>query len=315
MISLFTAIGMYFVWSSAFAIGKKTLAFSPPIFLTGFRMCLAGLLMLGFLALCRKNCFKLTRPQWFSIIVLALTSVYLANVFEFWGLQYLSSAKACFIYSLSPFFAALFSYIHFGEKLNKRKLMGLLIGLLGFIPVLKLQTQAEGVLSIFQYLSWPELALAAGALFAVYGWVILRLIVKEHTISPVVANGASMMIGGVLALIHSFFVETWNPIPIESSILPHFLGGCILLTIISNIICYNIYGFLLKRYTATFLSFIGLLSPIFASIHGYILLKEPIAWEIFLGAAIVMSGLWLVYSAEVKQGYIMKARKTLSANA
>jgi drug/metabolite transporter (DMT)-like permease len=63
---------------------------------------------------------------------------------------------------------------------------------------------------------------------------------------------------------------------------------------------------MLKRYTATFLSFMGLLSPIFASFTGWILLGESISWTIFFSTAIVCSGLWIVYRAELKQGYIIR---------
>ena len=66
---------------------------------------------------------------------------------------------------------------------------------------------------------------------------------------------------------------------------------------------------MLRRYTATFLSFMGLLSPIFASLTGWLFLGEPISWVIFLSTGIVSIGLWIVYYAELKQGYIQKTVK------
>jgi len=130
-------IFMYAIWSTVFCVGKLTLEYCPPRFLTGARMVLAGLLILGFFALFKPSSFKkLHRIHFFPILLLAFLSVYLTNVLEFWGLKYLSATKTCFIYSLSPFFAALLSYLHFDEKMNGRKWLGLCIGFLGFIPVL-----------------------------------------------------------------------------------------------------------------------------------------------------------------------------------
>ena len=85
------------------------------------------------------------------------------------------------------------------------------------------------------------------------------------------------------------------------------------MVLISNLICYNLYGVMLKRYTATFLSFMGLLSPIFASISSWALLGEKPSWIIFLSTGVVSLGLWIVYRAELKQGYIVssKASKTI----
>jgi drug/metabolite transporter (DMT)-like permease len=299
---------MYAVWSSVFSLGKMTLQYCPPLFLTGARMLMAGLLLLGFLAIFKRSSFKLNRLQILSIVLLALFSIYLSNALEFWGLQYLSAAKTCFIYSLSPFFAALFSYLHFNEKMNGRKWLGLGIGFLGFIPVLLTQTGSEELLNAFSFFSWPTLAIMGAALCSVYGWVILRLIVKDHSISPLMANGASMLLGGLLAFGHSFFVEDWNPLPILPENFTPFLQGTLLMTLLSNVICYNLYGMLLKRFTATFLSFMGLLSPIFASINGLIFLKEPISWTIILSTGIVSLGLWIVYRAELKQGYIPSSK-------
>ncbi len=308
--SIAIVIFMYALWSSIFSLGKMTLQYCPPLFLTGARMVIAGLLLLGFLALFKRSSFKLNRVQIFSILLLAFFSIYLTNALEFWGLQYLSAAKTCFIYSLSPFFAALFSYLHFNEKMNSRKWLGFGIAFLGFIPVLLTQTGSEGLLNAFSIFSWPSLAVMGGVLCSVYGWVILRVVVKDHAISPLMANGASMLFGGLLAFGHSFLVEGWNPLPFQAENISPIMKGTLIMTLISNIICYNLYGLMLKRFTATFLSFMGLLSPIFASLNGLIFLGEPISWTILISTGVVSCGLLIVYFAELKQGYIVKSSQT-----
>lgn len=300
---------MYALWSSCFAIGKYALSACPPFFFTGFRMALGGAIILGFILLFRRASLKMTRKQFFPLLLLGFFSVYLTNILEYWGLQYLTAAKTCFIYSLSPFIAALLSYIHFGEKMTRAKWIGMGVGFCGIAPILLMQSGAEQGLSAFAFLSWPELALMGAAIASVYGWVILRMVVKEQTFSPLTANGVSMLFGALLAFIHSFFTESWSASFGPVTDMAPFLKGALLTTIISNIICYNIYGMMLKRYTATFLSFMGLLSPVFASFHGWVLLGETPSWQIFFATAIVSSGLWMVYRAELRQGYILTANK------
>lgn len=309
--SIALVILMYATWSSIFSLGKMTLQYSPPVFLTGFRMALAGVILLLFLKFFKRASFRFDKKQLLSLGLLGFFSIYLTNILEFWGLQHLTAAKTCFIYSLSPFFAALFSYLHFKEKMNGSKWLGLGIGFAGMIPVLLTQTGSEELLNAFSFLSWPTLAIMGAALFSIYGWILLRLVVKDESraLSPMMANGVSMLIGGTLAFIHSFFVENWSPIPVASADFGAFFKGTLLMTLISNILCYNLYGMMLKRYTATFLSFMGLLSPIFASLSGWLFLGEVPSWTIFLSTGIVCLGLWIVYRAELKQGYIVKRSK------
>jgi drug/metabolite transporter (DMT)-like permease len=268
-------------------------------------MVLAGVLLLGFIAIVRRKDFKMTKKQLLSLGVLAFFSIYLTNALEFWGVQFLSAAKTCFIYSLSPFFSALFSYIHFKEKMNRNKWIGMATSFVGFIPVLMMQTGSEELLNAFSFFSWPTLAIMGAAMASVYGWVLLRIVVKEQATSPLVANGTSMLIGGALAFAHSYCVESWNPTPVSADHIAPFLKGLLIMTFLYNIICYNLYGMFLKRFTATFLSFIGLLSPIFASLNGWVFLGEPISWTILLSTGIVSLGLWIFYRAELKQGYIV----------
>ena len=297
---------MYALWSTVFSLGKLTLVHSPPLFLTAARMLLAGILLLGFLALRRRSAFKITLKQFFSFSLLGLFSIYLANALEFWSLQHLTAAKTCFIYSLGPFFSAFFSYLHFGEKMNGRKWFGMAIGFVGILPVLLAKKGADELLSSIPLLSWPELAMVGAALCAVYGWVLLRIAVKDSAISPLMANGSSMILGGLMALCHSFLVESWSPFPVQASNVGSFLQGIALMTLISNIVCYNLYGMLLKRFTATFLSFMGLFSPIFASLSSWLFLGEPLSPVIFFSTGLVLLGLWFVYSAELRQGYIQQ---------
>ncbi len=297
----------FFVWSTCFTIGKTTLAFSPPIFLTGTRMFIGGLIILAFLALFQRKDLRIKKHHLFPLSLFALMAVYLTNVFEFWGLQYLTAAKACFIYSLSPFLAALFSYFQFKEKITSRKLLGLVIGFIGFIPVLLTHSSAEELIGGFSFLSWAEIALIGATVTSVYGWILLRKLGKEDEMSPLMANGSSMMIGGLFALVHSFFVEDWSPVPISN--YPGFFQGVVLMIVISNLFCYNLYGALLKRFTATFLSFAGLTTPLFAAFFGWLVLHETVTWHFFVSVGIISLGLWLVYAEELRLGYIVKKKR------
>ncbi|PCI78067.1 EamA family transporter [Candidatus Aerophobetes bacterium] len=306
---IFLVVLMYGMWSSVFSLGKLALESSPPIFLTAFRMLFAAVLLIGYLAIRHKQGLKLKKSQIVPLLLFSFLSIYLTNILEFWGLKHLSAAKTCFIYGLSPFFAVLLSYFHFKEKINVRKFIGLVIGFIGFIPVVMSQMGSESLHTAFSVISWPEIAVMGAAFFSIYGWIILRILVKKQTLSPITVNGYGMLFGGFFALIHSFVADPWMPTPIAAGHYMPFFQGVFLMALVSNIICYNLYGYMLKRYTATFLSFMGLLSPVFASINSYFILGEKPSMTILVSTLIVSLGLFIVYQAELKQGYILSPSK------
>ena len=305
---MFLPFLLFAIWSSCFSIGKLAVGFSTPLFFTASRMLFAALIILAYLFFRKKQRLKINKRQIVPIALLAILSMYLTNTLEFYGLQHLSAAKTCFIYSLTPFFAAFFSYIHFKEKLNFKKWIGMIIGFVGIMPVFFIHTGSESLTKSFFIISWPELAVIGATLFSVYGWVLLRLLVKDNNISPLTANGWSMLLGGLLSIGHSYLIDTWAPIPVAPGGILGFSQGVFLITFISNVLCYNLYGFLLKKYTATFMSFVGLLSPVFASLSEWILLKTAPNPVILLSTGVVLFGLWIIYREELKQGYIVKSK-------
>jgi drug/metabolite transporter (DMT)-like permease len=292
---------LYAGFASVFTISKTGLEHAQPFFFVGSRMLLAGLLMLAYQGIFQKQEFKFKKVHFWRIFRLAAFNIYLTNVFEFWGLQYLTSFKTCFIYSLSPFVSALLSYLMFNETMTNKKWVGLCIGFAGFIPILLSQTTTEEAAGQVLFFSWAELSVMVAAVSSVYGWILLRQLVRENEYSPLMANGLSMLIGGFLALLHSFYVEDWNPIPIFN--LFPFLECALLLILISNLICYNLYGYLLKKYSATFISFAGFITPIFSAMFGWFYLNEVMTWPFYLSTIIVFAGLLLFYQEELKDMY------------
>ncbi len=292
---------LYALFASVFIVAKIGLEYTQPLFFVGSRMLFAGILMLGYQFLFARSNFYFRKKDIALVIGLGVFNIYLTNAFEFWGLKYLTSFKTCFIYSLSPFVSALLSYFMFSEKMNIKKWAGLLIGFLGFVPILMAQTAAEKEHEAFSFISWAELSVMAAAVCGVFGWILLRKLVSERGYSPFMANGVSMLIGGSVALFHSSLVETWDPLPVTNG--PIFVECALLLIAISNLICYNLYGYLLKKYTATFMSFAGFVTPLFAAIFGWLYLGEVVTQPFYISAVMVFIGLFTFHQEELKKSF------------
>jgi drug/metabolite transporter (DMT)-like permease len=301
-----------------FPIGKALVAYADPIFTVGVRMFLAGFFLLGGLLLKGFKSIKISLKEAISICILSLLSIYFNNLCEYLSLGYLTTAKTCFFYSMSPcvsvLLSCLLSYIFLKEKMTMNKWVGVMVAMAGFLPILMNQNSPQAPFKIDVLFSWPSIAAIAGSFCGVNGWILMRLLLKDQKMCLVKINGYTMLFGGLLALITSFFIEQ-NPIDqwVNLDYKPYF-GWMILIILISNIICSNLYAYLLKKFSETLISFFDLLSPLYASLYAYLFHSEPFHPFILLSTVFVSIGLIIVYRIEVKQGYVLTL-KTSQATA
>ncbi|MEF9519615.1 DMT family transporter [Chlamydia crocodili] len=299
--SIFLVFFTAFIWSSSFAFSKLAMEASAPLFVTGSRMLIAGLVLAG-IVFWKKGSLKLPKQVYIPVLILAVVGFYLTNVCEFLGLQNLSSSKACFIYGLSPFISALFSYIQLRETVTMKKIGGLSLGLFGYLSYLFFGGDRSANTWSWQ-LGIPELLLLLATCFSAFGWTLLRKIEKNSSLSVMAINAYAMLISGVLSLGHSIIVETWNPIPVSNGIV--FIQAIFCLVLFSNLISYNLYAKLLRKYSSTFLSFCNLVMPLFSAFYGWLLLGESLSGSLLLAVVFMVVGCRLIYHEEFRQGYIV----------
>lgn len=291
---------LYAICASTFTISKAALSYVTPLFFTGARMTLAGAILLAY-HYARKKTIIIPQHHWHLFGQVIFFYIYCAYVFDILALQYLTSAKACLLYDLCPFLSALFSYFWFNEYMTVKKWIGLSIGCAGFLPVILTSTPGEKGIN-GSVISWPELTMFIAVVSSVYGWILIRQLVKDHEYSSVMVNGVGMLGGGILAFITSFILEGWYVSPIMD--MTGFVFYTLLIIVVSNFLFSNLYSVLLKKYTATLLSFAGFTAPLFAALLGWIFLGEKVSWDFFLTTLFVLIGLYIFYQEELRQGYI-----------
>lgn len=293
---------LYATCASTFTLAKLSLSYAQPIFGVGIRFLVAGALFLPLTFFTRKWC-SVKKGDWGLFLRVALIGIYGAYVCDLWSLQYITSSESSLLFNLSPFFSAIFSYFWFGERMNRMKWVGLLIGL-SSVPLL-LCLGTAGDCSTFQFSRlFPVCVALCAVTFGSYNWIVIRDLVKNRGYSPLMVNGVTMAIGGMCAVITSLFIDK-SPLIFNKA-----YGGFLMITIINAVVCNGVfstfYSLLLKKYTATFLSFAGCLTPIFTAILGWFFLKEPLSLTIFCAAFLVVIGLAIFYQEELRQGYISR---------
>lgn len=289
---------MQALFALTFPLGKLALAYTGTLFLVGLRMTLAGLLLLSYYYFfCEKK--SVTRADWFLLIKMAIFAVYLAFVPEFWALKTMSSLKTNMLWSSLPFISALLSYYLLGERLTRNKWIGLSIGLVGMLPVVFTASPQELLRGEFMHITLPDLMMFIAVASCAYGWFLMKqLLQKGYAI--VFINGVSMLLGGLLCFATKAveLSQATNHGPLFSEFWP-VLGYTLILILISNVVGYSLYGYLLRTCSLTFLSFTGFLCPLFGALFSKLLVHEQLHYQYAITFACVLFGLWLFYRDEL----------------
>lgn len=291
---------LYAILASTFTIGKMLLSFVPPLFLIGLRMVFSGTILLAGYYLFAKNKVKIDRKDWLMLVVISFIHILIPYASEFIAMQSIAPSCAALMFNLSPFFSALFSYLYFSEKMNATKWLGAFISFSGLIYFMKPTSLCFG--DVFN-LNFSYLLLLIGVATSSLAWVMIRQFVKNKDYSIVLINGFAMLLGGVESFAVSYLYGEVVNFPWQN--MWTFVGLFLVIFMCANIF-YNFYGFLLKKYSATFLSFMGIATPLITAFFDWLFLGMSIHLNFFITLILIGTGVYIFYKEELRQGYIVQ---------
>jgi drug/metabolite transporter (DMT)-like permease len=293
---------LYAFYSMPISLGKAALVYAQPLFLVAVRMLMSAPLMLGYVYFFQRDKFKVDRAHYGLFAQATVLQIFFAYVLEYWALNNMNSSKNALIFTFAPFMTAIMCYFLYQEKITVKKMIGLVIGFVGSLPILLTHSTQEDIFSYIGFLSIPDIAtIIAVACFA-YGWIITGSLSKQYGYPAMMINGVTMLIGGAMVLLTSPLIDRWDPVP-YTSFWP-FMGYTIALIIVGNFIAFNWYIVLLRKYTATFIAFVGFTEPLYVALYSFLLLGETVTWQFFASLGIISLGLYLFYQEELQEKYL-----------
>lgn len=300
---MITVLLTYFLFSCAYVFARDVLVYAPPFLTVGLRMVFAGAVLMGYSLVRRtrdiSSIWRIKKNDWPLFIVVILLNVYVTNVFEMWALQYVYAAQAAFMYTLTPFFGAFIAYWALGQKMSRPKWLGLSVGFAGMIPFLASQCAGEQATAQLGLFSLADFALVFASLATMAGWIAFQELVFKRGYSVVFVNGFTLLVGGAMALLTSLVFQPSAHIPADHvlGVWAYVIGAGIII----HVICYNLYGHLLKRHSIVFMAFANFTSPLFTSVLGWFVLGEAVGWTFWVSLLTVGIGLFLFYREERKR--------------
>jgi len=213
------------------------------------------------------------------------------------ALLYTTASSAWILLYTSPFFHALGAHFFLaGDRLTIRKSAGLV---LSFVGILILLSKHLGLPSIQQF-AGDLMAIGASAI-----WALTTIYIKRRLVA-------------VISPYHTLFYQTLFSIPILFLLSFLFqetpiqtINGLVLISfayqsIIVAFFSYLVWFFLVHTYPVSRLSSFTFLTPVFATVAGIVLLKEPLTLKLILSLVFVSLGIYFVNRERNKKGVAPK---------
>ena len=263
----------------------------PPALFGGVRVCIAGLLLLGYLTL-RGQSIRLTLRD-LRIVALGGCILFVGGN----GLITLAEATvpsgvAAVLAATTPLWIGLFGMLWpGGERLCVRGWLGLGIGLVGVVVLLspRLRDPAEFVRDL-----GPLLVIGSACCWS-FGSVLMRH--QRLTGSHLSAAAYQMAIGGgCLALLG---LATGEVERLPAVITPGAAGAFCYLLVVGSLIGFVAYNWLLGHVSAAQVGTYAYVNPAVAVVVAWVAGEEMTPW-LFAGIAIILAGVALVRAAGVR---------------
>ncbi|HVQ72932.1 MAG TPA: DMT family transporter [Bradyrhizobium sp.] len=276
-------IGLFcLLWSFAFVAGKIGVTDCPPLILLAARFSLAGILILGITALRGEAWSSLTwrDAAIFALLGVANNALYLGLGYT--GLQTVSAGLGGLVVSANPVFTAVLAAAFLGEALTWRKVLGLLLGIVGvgFIVWHRMSVGTD---------DWHGILFTLASLASIVAGTILFKVMAPKG-SLWVGNGVQNLSAGIVLLPFAFTLADVGDIVPSARLL----GAFAFLVLGGSILAYLLWFHLLKVCGATAASAYHFLMPPLGMLFAFLVLGEHVEFRDLLGIVPVALGIYLV---------------------
>lgn len=276
------------LWGSSWVPTKLALAELSPLQLGGWRMILAGTVLLPFLARhLRTRELPWRALPWLTL--LGFTGFVAPKALAYWGVDLSTAINASLLAAVEPLLTVAMARLWLGERLTRRKGAGLLLGAAG------------GYLLIARGLRLPDLSTGAvlgdliftaglllEALYSVWGKATLR----RHDPLPITAAAiVTSMVFWIPAVAADAARNGW-PTPSWVGV-----GAVLYLALGCTVLAYLVWLYALRYMEAGVAGMTILLQPVSGALLSVWVLGETLPPTAALGGTLVVLSLWVVVRA------------------
>jgi drug/metabolite transporter (DMT)-like permease len=272
-------------WGSAFIAGKYAVQSFEPATVAFLRFLGAAVLLFPIMWLMEKNRKKPTLKDYGLFAVLGLTGIALYNICFFLATKHAPVIKSSLFIASNPVLIVLLSGLFLKETITKNNIIGMIIALTGVTFII-----TDGhLLALLQFGFEPIDFVLLGAVisWALYS-VVGKVVLKKY--SSVESTTYAVAFGTIFLLPFALAETTWQDVQQASfSTWIAIAHMSVFVTVISFVLYYN--G--IKEVGAAKASIFINVMPVSAVIMATIFLGETFTWAHAVGAAFVLSGVYI----------------------
>ena len=297
------------LWASPFVLLKVGLEIMPrPIEFAGYRFLLAGVIIALFTGVGIKEYLREVRENLSTVIIVSIFHTSLLYSFFYMGQMRVDAAIGALIVGGQPLFVALFAhFMKKDDKMNIRKALSILLGLIGLVVV------AMGKVDEISIVGWTSII---GILFLIGNNVssgISNVIISRvhtHDIKPLVFSSSQLIVGGETLLCISYMWEGFYGLPMQWQWWASIAG-----LVFISAVAISLWFVLLARpgVKVSELNMWKFLIPVIGSIEAWVFMKNESPTPTSLAGLIILtSSLVMLNYPVIKKLFVNKNTKISS---
>lgn len=276
-------------WTGNYIAGKIALQALPAVLLFGLRISMAGVLILPVYWWERR---QLAARSWSlrdvpRLVILGLFGVALNQLLFVVGLSRTSVAHSAIFANMTPILVLLMASMRGLERLTARKLVGVVVALMGVVLLRTLDTGPQGEAT----LAGDFITFCGSLAFSIFT-VLGKPATRQYgtiTVNTFAYAGGALLMAPVTLWQSSGF--DFRAVPLAAWAAVFFMA------LLPSVICYLIYYYALSQMDASRLSAFMYLLPLLATILGVFILHEHVTFSLVFSGLVIFAGVYLVERA------------------
>lgn len=249
---------------------------------------------------------KMTRSQWFYLVLLGVCGYYVSSLFDFIGLQYISAGLERLILFLYPTFVVFINALIYKQKINRNQQLALLLTYAGiglaYFGELKLDTSNPNFF-------WGSLLIFLCSItYSIYivgsGRLIEQIGAAKFTAYAMLAATAGIFVHFLLQGEYSILLNGKG-----------LLMYGILLAIVATVIPTFMLSSALKKIGSNNVAIISSVGPVSTIVQAHYFLGEHMFIEQIAGTVLVVAGVLLLSVKREEKGVLVERRERRTAES
>ncbi len=271
------------LWGTTYLAIRVGITHIPPFLFAGFRWLTSGLIFLTFLKLVGKK-FP-DKKELVQLAVIGICLIGVGNGLLSFAEQWMPTGLSSLLVTTVPFWmVGMELFLPSGPRLNYLIVLGLLLGLTGVLIIFGHNLSMLGNSNYIKGIT----ALLGMVIFWSFGSVYSKH--KKLLSDPLMGAAVQMIIGGLIQTICGISLGELSGISLNTD----SIIALIYLITIASIIGYTSYIYMITHLPLSFASTYAYINPIIALFLGWLVLGEELNLSIFVGAAVILTGVLIV---------------------